>query len=395
MRWSDVTDIRSQLERRWEKGELLRDLLREASQFPLRIALRTPDTRDITERFDAVRAWASGLAAGAPIRLEWTEIRHRVQGTQRLPCGAWIDSLDGAVAWLGKQQEIAQFRDIIATTRKECPAAVSWLEKRPLEALALAPDWSRLLAVVRWLRDTPRPGIYLRQVDLPGVHSKFIESHRRVLAELLDLVLPADQINSARTGVGHFSARYGFREKPVRLRFRLLDPQVSLIPGAPGADITLDEHSFSRLDLPLQRVFITENETNFLAFPPVSGAMILFGAGYGWEGLASADWLTRSTLFYWGDIDTHGFAILDQLRARFPAARSFLMDRATLEAHASAWGQEDTPVRAELGRLSVPEHALYDDLRHDRIRPGLRLEQEHVRFQWCIDRLAGLSCQSD
>ena len=33
------------------------------------------------------------------------------------------------------------------------------------------------------------------------------------------------------------------------------------------------------------------------------------------------------------DIDTHGFAILDPLRANFPQAQSFLMDRDTLPAH--------------------------------------------------------------
>ena len=36
----------------------------------------------------------------------------------------------------------------------------------------------RLLDVVTWLRAHPRPGIYLRQVDLPGIHSKFIERHK-------------------------------------------------------------------------------------------------------------------------------------------------------------------------------------------------------------------------
>ena len=66
--------------------------------------------------------------------------------------------------------------------------------------------------------------------------------------------------------------------------------------------------------LPARRVFITENETNFLAFPPAADAMVVFGAGYGWEALARASWLHRCQLHYWGDIDTHGFAILDQLR---------------------------------------------------------------------------------
>ena len=54
----------------------------------------------------------------------------------------------------------------------------------PLRALELAAEWSRLLDVVSWLQAHPRPGVYLRQVDLPGIHTKFIESQRGVLADL-------------------------------------------------------------------------------------------------------------------------------------------------------------------------------------------------------------------
>jgi len=57
------------------------------------------------------------------------------------------------------------------------------------------------------------------------------------------------------------------------------------------------------------------------------------------------------------------------------------MDRATLDAHASVWGVEDKPLRVELRRLTPDEQALYDDLRDNRIRSGLRLGQEHVGFE--------------
>ena len=42
--------------------------------------------------------------------------------------------------------------------------------------------------------------------------------------------------------------------------------------------------------LPARRVFITENETNFLAFPHGSGAIVALGAGNGWEALARIQW---------------------------------------------------------------------------------------------------------
>ncbi|EQD29999.1 Uncharacterized conserved protein UCP028408, partial [mine drainage metagenome] len=159
--------------------------------------------------------------------------------------------------------------------------------------------------------------------------------------------------------------------------FRLLDPALPSLPGCEGLpDITLDAASFAALALPVERVFITENETNFLAFPEVADAIVVFGAGYGWEALSRASWLHRCHLHYWGDIDTHGFAILDQLRDYFPNAASFLMDRETLLAHRSHWGEEPDPARHDLARLTPEEAAVYDDLRFDRHQPRLRLEQE-------------------
>jgi hypothetical protein len=85
-------------------------------------------------------------------------------------------------------------------------------------------------------------------------------------------------------------------------------------------------------------------------------------------------------IFYWGDIDTHGFAALDRLRAGFPAVRSFLMDRQTLFAHRSLWVQENSPYNGPLTHLTDDERALFDDLRSDRLGEGVRLEQERISF---------------
>ena len=390
MTWTGPKELKAQLARLWERGEFLRDITNGHQRFPLRLPLKGPTTADITERFHAVRAWARELAALNSVRIEWHEVAHRVQGAQRLPASAWIENIDDALAWLGKRKEWQRFAAQASTTRRAHPALLPWLEKRPLQALELAAEWPKLLKVVAWLVEHPRPSIYLRQVDLTGVHSKFIETHRSVLAELLDLSLPTEAIDFSKTGVSQFSARYGFLDKPTRIRWRALDPAIQTMPSIDCPDITLDATSFSRLQLPVKRVFITENETNFLAFPPVHEAIVIFGAGYGWDALARSVWLRQCELHYWGDIDTHGFGILDQLRGYFSHVTSFLMDRATLDAHADFWGMEDKPLSVDLHRLTPKERLLYDELRDNHISLGLRLEQEQIGFQWVADRLQSL-----
>lgn len=393
MSWTTPADLRNRLQSLWERGEWLRGLaLGHHDTFPLRLALKGPSSAELAEHFEATRAWIAELAAAPRIRIEWREINHRILGMQRVPQAAWIDSLDDALALAGKRRETARFEQLLEVTRARQPRLVTWLAQRPLQALELADDWERLLAVVDWMQAHPRPGLYLRQAEIPLVDTKFIEARRGALTQWLDLVLPPEAIDRNRTGAAQFAARYGFREKPSRIRFRVLDEQLVVLPGVRRPDVALDADSFARFTLPCRHVFITENETNFLAFPDVPQSIVLFGAGYGWESLQPARWLMDCALHYWGDIDTHGFAILDLLRGRLPHVGSFLMDRATLMAHAAFWGEEGNQVTRDLPRLTAQERALFDDLRDNRIRHGLRLEQERVEFGWVRAALEARAC---
>lgn len=395
MSWTTSADLRAQIRRLWDRGELLRASVSEAIVWPLQLTLKVPAAADLSDRFEAVRQWAHAVTGTPHVRIDQREWKHRVQGMQRLPAAVWVESLQDALAIVGQARAAERYRALWQQTAAEQPALLAWLTRRPLQALELADRWKRLLAVVAWLQAHPRPRVYMRQVDAPGVDSKFIEAHRGVLAEWLDLALPAEAIDAAASGAAQFARRYGFLDKPARIRFRLLDPKLPSLPGCPGLpDITLDATSFALLSLPVAQVFITENETNFLAFPPVSKSIVIFGAGYGWESLARAVWLHRCDLRYWGDIDTHGFVILDQLRTHFPHVASFLMDRETLLAHRAKWGEEPEPACHNLARLTIEEAALYDELRFDCIQPRLRLEQERIGYGWLVENLSRISSVS-
>ena len=148
----------------------------------------------------------------------------------------------------------------------------------------------------------------------------------------------------------------------------------------------------ARLDVGADTVFITENEINGLAFPAFPNALVIFGLGYRAEALRRLHWLADKRLYYWGDIDTHGFAMLDRLRSRMPHARSLLMDRATLDVHRELTGQEAAHQRftGTLTRLTHAEQQLFQALRDNVLGNNLRLEQEHVGYGWVEARLGRL-----
>ncbi|MBN2897459.1 MAG: hypothetical protein JXO44_01695 [Clostridia bacterium] len=391
MDWTRPNDIKEQLQKRWDSGAILASLADDVDLFPLQLTLKRPTSKELSERFSEVQSWISELSKSAKnYRIEFRHVNHRILGPNEVPSKIYIDQLSDALVILCKQKQARVYVQLLEQTRKEVPVLVQWLIKRPLRALEVADVWTELLSIVQWVLDHPRPAIFLRQIDLPCVHSKMVESYRGLLSELLDLALPKDWIDFNATGNNGFCRRYGFLEKPNRIRFRILDSKVSLISQEGDQDITITANAFAKLDLSITKVFITENEVNFLAFPPLPDSMVLFGAGYGFDNLVDAQWLKNKNLYYWGDIDTHGFAILSQLRGVLPNAISLFMDEKTLKSHKLLWGKEDKPEKKNLTQLSEAELQLYDDLRLNRLGENVRLEQERIGYQYILDVLVNL-----
>lgn len=90
--------------------------------------------------------------------------------------------------------------------------------------------------------------------------------------------------------------------------------------------------------------------------------------------LRDVGWLADCAIWYWGDLDAQGFAILSQLRGYWPQTRSFLMDEATLAKY-QAFAVTGTPTGAmALANLGGEETAVY----HHLLTRSLRLEQERI-----------------
>ena len=106
-----------------------------------------------------------------------------------------------------------------------------------------------------------------------------------------------------------------------------------------------------RADLEPRGAVIVENEISYLSVDVPEDGVVIWGKGFEVDRVGRLPWLAGVDVLYWGDIDTHGFAILDRLRAWLPQTRSVLMDRETLLAHRDRWVIEDRP--AQVGRYAT------------------------------------------
>ncbi|MBG0738581.1 hypothetical protein IV500_03980 [Paeniglutamicibacter antarcticus] len=428
--WTTVARLRALSEGSWDRGQLLRELVEPTGAYPRRRPLKRPTATELRNDYPAARTWAAELfAAARKFSLETTEAGRTTIGPNTLPSAAVFATVEDEIAFAGRTQDAVRFRKLAAELTELDPGLASWGAKRPLQLLEL--DGAALTAAraARWLRDNPAPGIYVRQLSLPGVHTKFIETHRRTIDDMAAALARADAVegdagtredvtgaredvtgeqaidedltgagltcepagnalledSAARTPAARFADRHGFLHPPEQVRFRVLDPGMPALGSA--RDITVTADAFASLRLPVHTVIITENLVNFLALPERPGTLALFGRGYGFSALREAQWLRHCGILYWGDLDTHGFRILDQLRAVHPHVVSLLMDKETLLAHRDAWGHEPSPSRATLTRLTEAESAVYKALGSNEYGPAVRLEQELIRWDWALERL--------
>ena len=380
-------DVRKKALSSWNSGRILGAVARNDEDFfPLRLAWGRPTAKQLSNDFSAIRERIAEIKQHAGpdnmgYTIEWQEINHRRFGRQQIPA-ALLFSLEGFLHCTGRKKAFQQFVADLELIRSRHPILAEWLSARPMTVVKQAGKWPQLLLIVEYFKTHPQPDLYLRQLDIAGVDSKFIEQHKKILTDLLDLVLPATAVDQTVTGLAHhgFERRYGLKFDEPLIRLRFLDP--SRVPAPGCTDLTLPLSGFTRLQPACSRVIITENKINGLSFPPVPDSVIIFGLGYGIHSLADTDWLQDKDIYYWGDIDTHGFSILSLVRSFLPQTRSFLMDRETLLDHRSLWGQEENSKRCldTLLHLTPAEQTLYDELKNNTLALNVRLEQERISF---------------
>ena len=85
MNWTGPRELRAQLQRGWDRGELLAGMVSGELSFPRRLTLKGPTSLQLGEHFDRVRTWIAELRALPHYRVEMRAVRHRVLGANEVP----------------------------------------------------------------------------------------------------------------------------------------------------------------------------------------------------------------------------------------------------------------------------------------------------------------------
>ncbi|MEM9835976.1 MAG: Wadjet anti-phage system protein JetD domain-containing protein [Bacteroidota bacterium] len=376
--------------------EVLRAALTEATVFPRFVPRIGRGTAKTLDDFDRIRREQAALLPGdgKRYRLHWKTVQSRSFGSNRFIERISVDDLDSYLNLLDARAEYNHFVQLTDLILRQQPGLRDWLLANVLAVLNYAAAWPNLLKVLDFfVNDHVRDRYYIRELPV-AVPTKFIESHKTILASLLDAILPPETIDESHRGSKGFERRYGLKYRQPLVRLRVLDPEIAAAYFSGMDDLSLPLDRFARLTLPtVKRAIILENKTNFsnlmnfLTLPQLEGTIGIFGSGFKAGLLKEVDWLQSIELRYWGDLDAHGLQIVNQLRAHFPQLRTFLMDRDTLDAFPQYHVTATPAATADLQHLTDQELALYDYLND----ACIRLEQERIPLSWAVRALEGVN----
>ena len=375
----------------------LHSIIDEKGFFPLPIPSAKGSVKD---SFDVRKVEAEKLyknsknAKGKGYTVETKTVKTHKQGMQTIIEKIYFETEIDFINFIGKEKETENFKKHLSIIKNQFlnlnaeDVQNNWVKKHLHNLITTAEDdyWQNIFLCAIWFLNNPNCNLYLREIPLP-VHTKFIEQNTSLIFSLYT-ALNKNKDNDKVTSNADIYKRWGVRTPEHFIRFRSLDKDINLKilnEEFTSYETQIPLSTFAKINFnSIEYIFIVENLIVYLTLPPFSKALCIFGSGFAAVNLKENKALNEKRLYYFGDIDEHGFEILSAVRSIFPNVKSFCMDKKTYEAFSDfAVRGENSPSKVEDLNLSEEELILFKFLR-EKTR---RLEQEKISQAFIKSRI--------
>lgn len=363
------------LKREWNNTAGLKARLLNRKPFPIKIGLKPPAGRNAIADMPHFQIFINEWSAfSSQKNIQWELRTYRKLLEQNVPKFFVLENLEALINFVGKEavqrskQWAKNMMPLLAIGEALYPVLVKHLNI--FESIQFS-DAELLSDLIKQLSFKMGTGLYLRALPLTGVDTKFLENHRTLVADVLD-VLYDDEI----TEKGGLLEWLGCLENPKG--WLTVRPLCENSKAKMGGFSVLQLHSdiLRKQALPANNILVVENMQSGLGLPLLDDTIAIFGGGKNVSWM-DASWLKSKRVAYWGDIDSWGLSILSDVRSKLPTINALMMDTNTLAQHIHRMVAEPEALERLPEFLTDLEAQLFLDLKAGNY-PNTRLEQERL-----------------
>ncbi len=383
----DILEIVSKANRLYDSSKVFIAFIEKREIFPHVIKLKKLKQSDIQREYKTVLKEIDELKK-LKVSLQYKKFNFKNIGTQNLPIETIFSDRDEFLKFINKEDEFNEFVKNYDKITQKYEVLKKLLTIKPKIIIQNLDNWDKLLSICDFFATNPNPNIYIRELAIKGVDTKFVEKNKNILDLLFLNILKENEFNDSIFGLNNygFERKYGLKYPLPQVRFRVLD---NVLKVAGLSDITLPVNEFEKLNLTCKNIFIIENQITTLSFPKIKNSIVIFGNGYKVGILKNVEWMRNKNIYYWGDIDKDGFAILSQVRGYFSYIKSIFMNKEVIELfkNFSVEDEKNQNNFKELKNLNDDEQKVYNRIQNNFYGTDFRLEQERIPFDYVCDKL--------
>ncbi len=316
--------------------------------------------------------------------IEYRTVGTKRHGSQTTPESLIFPTPEDLFSYIGKKKEAEEFFLAVDSTCKAFDLPDQWIRRNTALILQYLSVWPEIITAVRRLKtidaDTNLNSLNSRSLPIT-LDTKFIERNRTPIQRLLEGINANSLDLSSPILSSNLLAWIRFYKSP----YSFYNADLGIFPV----------EKLAKMDIPAERIVVIENKASFLLPLPIGitpfsnigkdeTTLLIWGQGNACLGLKDVSWLQEKELFYWGDMDLDGLAILGRFRKLFPRVESMGMSLETYTRYSCFAVPGNIPPRGSwFDYLTAEEQELEKYLRQNPEKS--RLEQERLSHEEAQD----------
>lgn len=272
--------------------------------------------------------------------------------------------------FIKKETQTKRFKENLNILRRTLPISNEIIKTNLSKILKWDVSTCKNIALISsFIIKNPESNLYQRELPIT-VPTKFLEKNISTITSFISNFIELKNVDNKYQKLGLLDKSFIIKIRS-HSNFNIFDNNKNYCCS--NDIIYLTPKAFEKFSHTANRVFIVENETTFYNFPLNQNDLCLYSGGFSILSFIKNGYLKNTSLYYFGDLDEHGFAILSMFREKYSNVKSILMNMETLIAFKHFW-IEGKEYKGQLTKLTKEEVTTLEYIKENNIR----LEQEKI-----------------